>query len=163
LSGRRDRYRVSVRQDLHPAPISGNRLKALVRRALELLPAREGDVRIRVVGDAAIARWNREFLGRDRPTNVLSFPDAAGRMPRGSAVSGDVLVSAPTCLAQTEGWAEAPEARIFFFVLHGVLHLAGFDHETGGAESRRMRRKELTLFRRVLADDRRGRTGARPE
>lgn len=160
MSGRRDRYRVSVRQDLRPAAISGNRLKALVRRALELLPAREGDVRIRVVGDAAIARWNREFLGRDRPTNVISFPDSGGRPPRGGGVTGDILVSAPTCLSQTEGWGEAPEARVFFFVLHGVLHLAGFDHESGGAEGRRMRRKELTLFRRVLAEERR--TGAGP-
>lgn len=126
----------------------------LVRRALELLPAPEADIRIRVVGDAAIARCNREFLGRDRPTNVLSFPDAAGAPPRGAAVSGDILVSAPTCLAQTEGWEETPEARVFFFVLHGVLHLAGFDHESGGAEARRMRRKELTLYRRVLTDAR---------
>lgn len=154
MNGRCSRYRVSVRQDLHPAPISGNGLKILARRALEILPAPEADIRIRIVGDAAIARWNREFLGRDRPTNVISFPDAGVAPPRGGIVSGDILVSAPTCLAQTEGWKEAPEARVFFFVLHGILHLAGFDHESGGAEGRRMRRKELTLFRRVLADDR---------
>ncbi len=155
MSGRSGRHRVSVRQDLHPAPVSGRRLKALVQEALDLLPASEADIRVRIVGDAAIARWNREFLGMDRPTNVISFPDSGDAPPRGGAVSGDILVSAPTCLAQTEGWREAPEARVFFFILHGILHLAGFDHESGGAEGRRMRRKELTLFRRVLADSRR--------
>jgi rRNA maturation RNase YbeY len=155
LSGRSRRYRVSVRQDLRPVPVSGKLLKVLVCRALEILPASEADLRIRIVGDAAIARWNREFLGRDRPTNVLSFSDAGVAPPRGGAVSGDILVSAPTCLAQTEGWGESPEARVLFFVLHGMLHLAGYDHESGGAESRRMRRRELTLFRRVLADSRR--------
>ena len=151
-------YRVSVRQDLRPAPFPGRRLKAYARAALALLSANGADVRVRVVGDAAIARWNREFLGRDRPTNVLSFPEADGVPARGARVAGDIVVSAPTCLSETGGWKEAPEARVFFFVLHGILHLAGYDHESGGAAARRMRRKELALYRRVLDAEGRGRT-----
>ena len=146
-----DGYRVSVRQDLRPAALSGKALKGYVIAALGCLRAEGADVRVRVVGDAAIARWNRDFLGRDRPTNVISFPDADRPAPGGKSVSGDIVVSAPTCLAQTQGWREAPEARVFFFVLHGMLHLAGYDHEAGGAQARRMRRKELHLYRRVLA------------
>ena len=148
------RYRVSIRQDPRPAPLSGKRLKELSLDALARLPAAEADLRIRVVGDAAIARWNREFLGRDRPTNVLSFPDGEAPPARGGAISGDVLVSAPTCLAQTEDWKETPEERVFYFILHGILHLAGYEHVSGGAEGRRMRRKELLLFRRVLLGER---------
>jgi probable rRNA maturation factor len=151
-----DRYRVSVRQDLRPAPFPAGRLKRYARSALSLLSAGGADVRIRVVGDAAIARWNREFLGRDRPTNVLSFPEAGGVPAHGDPVAGDIVVSAPTCLSQTEGWKEPPEARVFFFILHGILHLAGYDHERGGAEARRMRRKELALYRRILGEERRG-------
>ncbi|RJP20118.1 MAG: rRNA maturation RNase YbeY [Deltaproteobacteria bacterium] len=120
-----------------------------------MLPAAGADLRIRIVGDAAIARWNREFLGRDRPTNVISFPDDARTPVRGGTVTGDILVSAPTCLAQTEGWRESPEARVFFFVLHGILHLAGYEHEPGGPDARRMRRRELQLYRRVLSENRR--------
>ena len=153
-----DRYRVSVRQDLRPAPFPGRRLKAYARAALALLSANGADVRVRVVGDAAIARWNREFLGRDRPTNVLSFPEADGVPARRARIAGDIVVSAPTCLSETGGWKEAPEARVFFFVLHGILHLAGYDHESGGAAARRMRRKELALYRRVLNGEGRGRT-----
>lgn len=144
------RYRIGVRQELRPAPLSGKRLKELSGRALALLPASGADLRIRVVGDAAIARWNRDFLGRDRPTNVLSFPDEDTAPARGGILSGDILVSAPTCLAQTEGWDETPEERVFYFILHGILHLAGYEHVSGGAEGRRMRRKELLLYRRVL-------------
>ena len=152
-----DRCRVSVRQDLRPAPFPGRRLKAYVRAALALLSAGGADVRVRVVGDSAIARWNREYLGRDRPTNVLSFPEADGVPARGARVTGDIVVSAPTCLSETVGWKEAPEARVFFFVLHGILHLAGYDHEGGGAQARRMRRRELALYRRVLDGEGRGR------
>lgn len=147
-------YRVCIRQDIRPAPLSGRRLKALTLEALARLPATEADLRIRVVGDATIARWNREFLGRDRPTNVLSFPDGDAPPGRDGPVSGDILVSAPTCLAQTEDWKESPEERVFYFILHGILHLAGYEHVAGGAEGRRMRRKELSLFRRVLVGGR---------
>ncbi|MBP2674297.1 MAG: rRNA maturation factor [Deltaproteobacteria bacterium] len=159
MSGGGGRYRVTVRQDVRPAPLSGKGLKELCLKALPLLPATEADLRILVAGDAAIARRNREFLGRDRPTNVLSFPDEEDAKGRRFAVSGDILVSAPTCLAQTEGWGESPEARVFFFVLHGMLHLAGYEHVTGGPEGRRMRRKELQLFRRVVREERGGRRG----
>lgn len=152
-----DRYRVSIRQDPRPAPLSARRLKELTLDALARLPAAEADLRIRVVGDAAIARWNREFLGRDRPTNVLSFPDEEAAPARGGAISGDILVSAPTCLAQTQDWRETPEERVFYFILHGILHLAGYEHVAGGAEGRRMRRKELLLFRRALLGEREGR------
>jgi len=149
-------YRVSVRQDLRPAPFPGRLLKAYARAALAILSAGGADLRIRVVGDAAIRRWNREFLGRDRPTNVLSFPETAGVPARGARVAGDIVVSAPTCLSETDGWKETPEARVFFFVLHGILHLAGYDHEGGGAQARRMRRKELATYRRVLDGKSRG-------
>lgn len=150
-------YRVSVRQDLRPAPFPGPRLKAYARAALALLSPDGADVRVLVVGDAAITRWNREFLGRDRPTNVISFPEADGVPGHRPPLAGDIVVSAPTCLAETGGWKETPEARVFFFILHGILHLAGYDHEGGEAQARRMRRKELALFRRVLDEEGRGR------
>lgn len=157
MSRAHERYKVSLRQDLHPAPFPGRRLKAYARTALALLSAHGADVRVRVVGDAAITRWNRDFLGRDRPTNVISFPEFDGVPVRGAVVAGDIVVSAPTCLSETEGWKEPPEARVFYFVLHGILHLAGYDHERGGAPARLMRRKELALYRRVLDGEGRGR------
>jgi probable rRNA maturation factor len=151
-----DLYRVSVRQDVRPAPFSGRRLKGYARAALVLLSRNGADVRVRVAGDAAVARLNREFLGRDRPANVLSFPEADGVPERGAPVAGDIVVSAPTCLSETDGWKGTPEARVFFFVLHGILHLAGYAHEDGGASARRMRRKELALYRRVVDEEDRG-------
>lgn len=97
-----------------------------------------------------MAEWNRRFLGRHGTTNVLSFPEEGTGSSSPGRVQGDILVSAPACLAQTEGWPESPEGRVFFFVLHGVLHLLGYDHLAGPAEAARMRRTELRVFRQVL-------------
>ena len=149
MSGRGSRYRVSIRQDFRPALLSGKRLKELVLAALELLPAHGANLRIRISGDAAIARLNREFFGKDRPTNVISFPEEDDLSKTGE-MSGDIIVSAPTCLAQTENWKDSSEERVFFFILHGMLHLAGYDHTRGAAQERLMRRKELGLFERII-------------
>lgn len=117
---------------------------------MDLLGAGSADLRILIVGDPEMARWNRRFLGRSGTTNVLSFPEeGSGGSPPGR-LSGDILVSAPACLAQTEGWPEPLEGRVFFFILHGMLHLLGYDHLSGRAEAARMRRTELRVFRQVL-------------
>ena len=141
--------RVSVRQHLRPPPFRGDRLRALVRRALTRIAPASADVRILVVGDEDMERWNRVFLGRPRTTNVISFPeDEPGESPPGR-LAGDILVSAPTCLRQTRGWPGSPEERVFFFVVHGLLHLCGRDHERGVAESRKMRKEEMEIYRSI--------------
>ncbi|MDA8121123.1 MAG: rRNA maturation RNase YbeY [Deltaproteobacteria bacterium] len=142
--------RVSVRQHLRPPPLRGDRLRALVRRALTRIGPASADVRVLVVGDEDMERWNRAFLGRPRTTNVISFPeDEPGESPPGR-LAGDILVSAPTCLRQTRGWPGSPEERVFFFVVHGLLHLCGRDHERGVAESRRMRKEEMEIYESIL-------------
>jgi rRNA maturation RNase YbeY len=141
---------VSVRQQLRPAPLRGERIRELVRRALSRLAAAEADVRVLVVGDDDMARWNREFLERAGTTNVIAFPDEAPGEARADRIAGDILVSAPTCLAQTRGWPGSADERVFYFILHGMLHLAGYDHESGPAGARKMRRREAELYGAVL-------------
>jgi rRNA maturation RNase YbeY len=102
-----------------------------------------------------MARRNREYLGRDGTTNVISFPEEEARaavVP--GRIAGDILLSAPVCLGQTEGWPGSPEERVLFFVIHGILHLLGFDHESGGAQARRMRKKEMEIYLSILGSGR---------
>ena len=148
-SGRRAR-RVSIRQHVRPVPFRGDRLKALVRKALTRVAPGDADLRILVVGDADMRDWNRRFLNRPRTTNVLTFPDQERRDPVPGSLSGDILISAPTCLRQTRGWAGSPEERVFFFIVHGLLHLAGYDHERGRAEAGKMRTAEMEIYRSAL-------------
>lgn len=149
MSGRPPSRRISIQQRLRPVPFRHERLRALVRKALSRVPHVAADLRVLVVGDTDMEEWNRRFLNRPWTTNVLSFPDEEPQ-EGGPALSGDILISAPTCLRQTRGWQGSPEERVLFFIVHGLLHLAGYDHERGGAEARRMRRAERDVYRFAL-------------
>jgi probable rRNA maturation factor len=141
-------HRVALRQKITPAPFKGGAVKRLVREAAVRLSPPGSDLRVLVVGDAEMEGWNRRVFDRPRTTNVISFPEGDPGGP--GRLAGDIVVSADTCLRQTEGWPGSPEERLFFFVLHGMLHIAGYDHEGGAAEARRMRRKETALYDEVL-------------
>ncbi len=93
-----------------------------VAATLEEVGVTEGHLAVELVDEARIHQLNREFRSRDRPTDVLSFPiDADGSGP-GPRELGDVVV----CKTHCENVTEA--------VIHGVLHLCGFDHESDGGE-----------------------------
>lgn len=101
-----------------------------------------------VTDDAGIREINRAWLGKDRPTNVISFAMQEGE---GGGVQadllGDVVISAETA-ARDAAEAGVPfEHELYFLLLHGVLHLLGYDHERGGAaEARRMEAREREVF-----------------
>jgi probable rRNA maturation factor len=154
LSGRPPSGRISIQQRLRPVPFRHERLRALVRKALARVPHGTADLRVLVVDDADMIKWNNRFLNRPWTTNVLSFPDEEPQAEVPVALAGDILISAPTCLKQTRGWKGSPEERVLFFIVHGLLHLAGYDHERGGAAARRMRRTEMDVYRSAV--------GARP-
>jgi len=95
-----------------------------------------------IAGDAELRRLNREFLGRDYAADVLSFP-AAGQ----GDFLGDIAISLDRAREQAAGRGHAVEQEVGILMLHGVLHLIGFDHET---DRGRMRREE-SAWRRKLA------------
>lgn len=145
-------HRVSIRQKPRPAPFSGKALRALVMRALDVLGSTGSDVRILVVDDPEMARMNERFMGHEGTTTVISFPEDEPTEGETARVAGDILLSAPTCLAQTAGWDGSPEQRIFFFILHGMLHLLGYDHVGERSQARRMRAREMRVYRAVLGE-----------
>jgi probable rRNA maturation factor len=94
----------------------------------------DGHLAVEFVGEAQIHELNREHRGRDAPTDVLSFPiDGAGDETHGPRELGDVVI----CLEHTSDPLEA--------VVHGVLHLCGYDHETDAGEM-------LALQDRVMSE-----------
>ena len=106
------------------------------------------EVTISVVGDRAMRVLNRDYLGKDRPTNVISFAMGEGEFGEvNPEVLGDVVVSATTAAREADEAGVPYWERFCFLVMHGVLHLAGYDHERSGeAEAKRMRAKERGVF-----------------
>lgn len=108
----------------------------------------DSELSISIVGDRTIRRLNRDYLGKDRPTNVISFSMREGDFGEVNPdVLGDVVVSADTALREAEEGDTTFFRRLVFLTLHGILHLAGFDHERSGeVEAARMENRERELF-----------------
>ncbi len=101
-----------------------------------------------IVDDARIREINRDYLGKDRPTNVISFAMQEGE---GAGVSpqllGDVVISAETAARDAAEAQEPFESELYFLLLHGILHLRGYDHERGSAaQAREMENLEQEIF-----------------
>ena len=109
----------------------------------------EAELSVAIVGDKTIRRINRDYLAKDRPTNVISFSlqegDYSGITPH---AMGDVIISADTATREAQEGNMEPFERLCFLLLHGILHLCGYDHERSGeTEARKMEQKEQELFR----------------
>jgi probable rRNA maturation factor len=124
-------------------------LREKAEKILSVLALPESELSISIVGDRTIRRLNREYLGRDKPTNVISFAMQEGPFADLNAhVLGDVVISADTAAREAAEGNIAFESRIIFLLLHGTLHLAGYDHERSGeAEAARMEEKEREIFK----------------
>ena len=98
-----------------------------------------GQVAVLLTSDAAIRGLNRDFRGKNKATDVLSFP-AEG--PAASGLAGDLAISIPTARRQAAAQGHALLVKLKVLMLHGLLHLAGYDHETDEGQ---MARKERQL------------------
>jgi probable rRNA maturation factor len=107
------------------------------------------ELSVTVVGDRSIRVINRTYLDKDRPTNVISFSQQEGDCNGMSHdMLGDVIISADTSAREAELGGMKPFDRLCFLLLHGILHLCGYDHERSGEkEAARMKKKEAELFR----------------
>jgi probable rRNA maturation factor len=113
----------------------------------------EAELSVMLVDDRRIARLNREFLQREGPTNVIAFPMQEGRFAELTPnLLGDVVISVDTAAREAERAGIAFERRLIELLVHGVLHLCGYDHEHDPAQARRMAAKSRALMRKIEAD-----------
>jgi probable rRNA maturation factor len=124
-------------------------LRKIAQRILDVSGYPEAELSILIVDNAAIQELNRAYLQRDRPTNVISFPMLEGV---GSGLNphllGDVVISAERAALDAARAGVPFEQELWFLLLHGILHLLGYDHERGtAAEARLMEQKEQEIHR----------------
>ena len=128
---------IDNRQDSQPIRIESFRHKA--QAVLDALDSPEAELSVVLVDDAFIAELNRQYLQREGPTNVIAFPMQEGRFSDVSPqLLGDVVVSVDTARREAADAGIDFETRLDELIVHGILHLFGYDHETDAAQARIM-------------------------
>ncbi len=125
--------RVSIPQGKLPVA------RSLIERAANAALAHEsaqGDLSVVLTGDDQLRELNRDYLGIDAPTDVLSFPVSETDPDSRSAYLGDILISVPRATQQAAAAGHPLESEVQLLVVHGVLHLLGHDHASHAGKSR---------------------------
>ena len=118
----------------------------LRRWARAALGRRGGEVTLRVVGAAESRSLNARYRGKDKPTNVLSFPSEAPGM------LGDLVLCAPVVAREAREQGKRPNSHWAHMVVHGVLHLLGFDH-IRPADAKVMEGRDRAILARLSFPD----------
>jgi probable rRNA maturation factor len=135
-------------------------LIALVTRTLQSERISRAEISIALVNDPAIHERNRLHLGHDYPTDVITFPLSE---PGTSMLAGDILVSAETAARVAAEGGHHPLEELALYVIHGILHLCGYDDHKE-PDIQRMRRRESELLAQVgIGDSSEGDLRLRPE
>lgn len=115
-------------------------LRLWVRAALDVDGKRGGQITVRFVDDDEGRSLNSEYRGKDYATNVLSFPYEAD-----TVVVGDLVVCPAVVLSEAQAQGKPPEAHFAHLIVHGMLHLQGYDHESEEA-AHHMESKEVVIL-----------------
>jgi probable rRNA maturation factor len=128
--------------------LTGVNVSALTRfaRRAQTAAGLGGDVDVLITRDRRMRELNRRFRGKNQATDVLSFAVAAAPLPNGHKRAGDIAISAQMASRNARRYGHSLEREIRVLILHGMLHLAGYDHEH---DHGRMARRERELRRRL--------------
>lgn len=123
-------------------------LRNLANGILQSIGESEALLSIEIVGDDRMRRLNRTFRHRDKTTDVLAFATREGPGPP-STLLGDVVISLPQAIRQARGHQRGVDHELAVLLIHGILHLCGYDHERSKPEARRMARRERAVLHRI--------------
>ncbi|HEX3281545.1 MAG TPA: rRNA maturation RNase YbeY [Pyrinomonadaceae bacterium] len=124
-------------------PIAAARWEAFVEKALKVLPVKNAGATVVFVSDRAMSELNRRWRRQRGTTDVLSFPAAQDKFEKSEGLNlGDVVISVERAARQAKQNKLSLEREIEQLILHGLLHLCGYDHATDKGE---MNRLELRL------------------
>ena len=150
---------VLLRNDHPDINIDCTDLENMIGKIMRHLGCQNTEVSILLTKDKDIRLLNKEFRSIDQPTDVLSFPQNQDEDPSipGEKVLGDIAVSVDTAKIQANKHGLILKEEIVLLLIHGILHLLGYDHEVSEQEEKKMRSKTRELFKlafpeQILAD-----------
>ncbi|MCL2507709.1 MAG: rRNA maturation RNase YbeY [Oscillospiraceae bacterium] len=153
-----DKIKVIISDDQNRVKVpTGVRL--LIRRCCTASLVNEkfkgsAEISVRFVDDEEIRSLNLQYRQRDRETDVLSFPLGIGGLydvnqDTGAQMLGDIVISIQRAMEQAARYGHTLHRELGFLTVHSMLHLLGYDHESGGLESVRMREKEENILEQL--------------
>lgn len=122
-------------------------LSKIAHRALEVLGLSKVELSIALVSDAQIKRLNKLYRNKDKPTDVLSFP--IGEKLEDWLILGDIVISVDTAKRQAQELGHSLEEELKRLLVHGLVHLLGYDHELGGEEEKKFFELEEFVLREL--------------
>ena len=129
---------------------SSRKIKAAALKILQLVREERSELSVALIGDAEMQALNARYRRKNYPTDVLSFP--AGKNPGIAAqLLGDVIISVDTARRQAKERARTLDEEMVTLLIHGILHLIGYDHERSVNEARRMKRLERKVYAALCA------------
>jgi probable rRNA maturation factor len=121
------------------------KLKTIALKVLELLEQNQAELSLALVSNAEIRKLNAKYRKKDYPTDVLSFP-VEDRLPAGKRLLGDVIISVEKARQQAKERRRSLDQEVVTLLIHGVVHLLGYDHERSAKDARVMDRLEKKIY-----------------
>jgi probable rRNA maturation factor len=133
--------------------LGSQKIKQKLKRLFADLDFHEGELSVLFTDDKRIGELNQRYLKRQGPTNVLAFPMLSGSSPHPlSGMLGDVVISVDTAISESQELGEPLQRTVDRLLIHGILHLLGYDHEDSPKQALRMRREENRLMTLVMEE-----------
>jgi probable rRNA maturation factor len=126
--------------------LPSRKLKKVAQKVLEMVEQDQAELCLVLVGNAEMRKLNAKFRNKDYPTDVLSFP-AGDELPTGVRLLGDVVISVEKAKEQAKERRRTLSEEIVILLIHGVVHLLGYDHERSPKDARIMDRLEKKIYR----------------
>lgn len=143
--------KLQIRNSQNKINIDKRRIRSTVLKIMKMLDCADQELSISLVDNDYIQELNKHYLGRDKTTNVISFSIREGEYGNiNPQLLGDVIISVDTAMKDAAKGKLSIDQEIDFLMIHGILHLLGFNHEnTSQAETNRMQQKEKDLFNKL--------------
>ncbi len=141
--------KVQIENQQKRIKIDKRKIRSKVTQLLKLTGCANKEISITLVDDETIQCINKQYLFKDRPTNVISFSLQEGEFGDVNPDTlGDVVISVDTAIRDADKGNLSFDEEIFFLIIHGLLHLLGYNHvNTSKANTLKMKQKEEELFR----------------
>ncbi len=141
--------RVAIACPQEKVPVDRGFFRRLVRSVMEGEGLTDAEISLAFVDNPTIHRLNKQFLQHDEPTDVLTFPLSEGQ---GTRVAGELVIGAEVALEQAASRGHDVQAELALYVIHGLLHLCGFDDKTASA-AREMHQRERHYLAQLSLPD----------